>query len=259
MEESESARHYGFHPVMSDTPSEIQEHQHALMFAEGRVLIHGLGLGVLVSALMANPEVTHIDVVEIDPDVIALTGHYYTHDPRVHIHRGNCLTFDWSPEIKWDYVWHDIWSDISDKNFDPELAEHGITYQMLFDLYESRAEMQGAWAYEEALEMDEDRRETERENEEWISRFFGTDDPEERVEMAFDYIVRQKMVTLDGTPALDPDQPIPDDVRAFWADSGLLGAIRERLSDPNFSRADFEARAAAKNKPLGNPNEALEV
>jgi hypothetical protein len=127
----------GYVPVMSDTPSEINEHAHAIEHATGRVLIHGLGLGVLVSALLAKPDVTHIDVVEIDPDVMRLTAPYYMDHPKVEVHLGDAVEVAraWRPTEVWDYVWHDIWSQISDNNLDPETAEHGIAYSTLFDLF----------------------------------------------------------------------------------------------------------------------------
>lgn len=140
-------------PMMSDTPNEIEDHDDPIQNAGGRMLIHGLGLGCIVAALHVIPEVEHIDVVEYDPEVIALTGRYYASLPKVSIVRGNALTHKWSKGAHWDYVWHDIWERISTDNLEPENAEYGISYQMLFDRFESRAERQGAWAYERALEM----------------------------------------------------------------------------------------------------------
>jgi hypothetical protein len=88
----------GWVPIMSDTPSEIHEHDEAIENAHGRVLITGLGLGVLVSALLAKPEVEHITVVEIDRDVIGLTGHYYSNHPKVRLVNADALP---SPGTCW--------------------------------------------------------------------------------------------------------------------------------------------------------------
>lgn len=255
MEENEYVKAEGYMPVMSDTPAEINEHQHAFLYAGGRVLIHGLGLGVLVSALLAAPHVERIDVVEIDPDVIALTGPYYTHDPRVHIHQGDCLRMNWSPEIKWDYVWHDIWSDISWKNLHPDLAEHGISYGMLFDAFADRAATQGAWAYAEAQAMEVDREQDLEANRQWEERFWAAD-RETQVEMVFDKTVRQHLVGLDGRPAIPEDEPLPPQIVTFFEDQGLKDHIRESLT--NKSREEFEANRQ-RNRPLGNPNDVLEV
>ena len=118
-------------PVMSDTPAEIREHAEALNYASGRVLITGLGLGVVLSGLLASNVVDHITVVEIDKDVIALTAPYYKDDPRVTIVNADALTFARTYEgDDFDYAWHDIWSHIADRNLDDDsLAEHGISYE----------------------------------------------------------------------------------------------------------------------------------
>lgn len=255
MEDNEYVKAEGYMPIMSDTPAEINEHQHAFMYAGGRVLIHGLGLGVLVSALLAAPHVDHIDVVEIDPDVIALIGPYYTHDPRVHIHQGDCLRMDWSPEIEWDYVWHDIWSDISWKNLDPELAEHGISYGMLFDTFADRAGTQGAWAYNEAMAMELDHQKDLAEIAEWEERFWSSD-RETQVEMVFHKTVRQHLVGVDGRPIFAEGEELPDQFVEFFMDQGLKDHIREALT--NKTREEFEA-SRKRARPLGNPNDALEV
>jgi hypothetical protein len=201
--------HDVYAPVMSDTPAEINEHGDALTRARGRVLIHGLGLGCLVSGLLAHPLVTHIDVVEVDPDVIEMVGPYYQDEARVTIHRGDCMTFPWPPDARWDYVWHDIWSHISDLNLDPETAEHGISYGMLFDRFDARCEAQGAWAFPEAVEMQRIRY-AERERVWARNRSFATATHDERVAMLIEDMIRERTVGL-GT-----GDPIPESVMEFW-------------------------------------------
>lgn len=104
--------------VMSDTPDEIRDH-YALRGAAGRLLVHGLGLGMAVGFLLRQPGVTSIDVVELDPDVIALVGPHYW-DPRLQIHRGDAYTFRFPnhEERSWDFAWHDIWDNICEDNLD---------------------------------------------------------------------------------------------------------------------------------------------
>jgi hypothetical protein len=119
-------------PVMSDTPAEILEHGHALLRARGRVLITGLGLGCLPHALLTKPDVTSIDIIEIDPQVIRLTGKYLR-DPRVTIHQGSAvdplaiptLAEAWTTQ-GWDYAWHDIWSHVASRNLDDETGGTGV-------------------------------------------------------------------------------------------------------------------------------------
>lgn len=234
-------------PVMSDTPAEIEEHQHAIIHASGDVLIHGLGLGVLVSALLAKPDVRHIDVVEIDPEVIALTGRYYSSDPRVRIWRGDCMHKHWPKGKRWDYVWHDIWSDISSRNLRAEEAEHGISYGMLFKRFEDRADMQGAWAYSDARRMEEiEEREHEAE-EVWNMRFWASD-TDTRVAMLVERQVRSQARIPDGAPT-------PDGLIAMMEGHfNLTEQYRQIVTAPDFSREDFEARRDAP-QPLGRPNE----
>jgi hypothetical protein len=137
--------------VMSNTPQEMKDHQDALDNAFGKVLVHGLGLSCVVSGLLAKPEVHHIDVVEIDADLIELVGPAYEREGRVTIHQGDCLTYDWPKGKRWNYVWHDIWTDIRESNIsNPEEAEFGITYEMLHRKFGGRCDYQASWGFKEA-------------------------------------------------------------------------------------------------------------
>lgn len=234
-------------PIMSDTPAEISEHRHAIENATGRVLIHGLGLGVLVSALLAKPDVKHIDVVEIDREVIALTGGYYSSDPRVRIWRGDAVEKRWPAHKRWDYVWHDIWSHISSRNLTDDEAEHGISYDRIFKLFEGRADLQGAWAYEEALEMHEIYEEGRAADDEWNERFF-TGDTETKVAMLLEYTVREQC-------HIPPDQEVPQYLIDFLdAHFDYSSKFRETVTAPDFSREHWE-EWARQPQPLGRPNE----
>lgn len=136
--------------LMSDTKNEIEDCNAALEHAHGRVLVHGLGLGCIIAALLEKSDVEHIDVVEIDEDLIRLVGPYYN-DPRVTIHCGDCVTYPWPENVRWDYIWHDIWATISSDNLKDETAEYGISYRKLQRLFEDRCDRQDFWAFDEAL------------------------------------------------------------------------------------------------------------
>lgn len=106
--------------VMSDTDAEIRDHQHFVWKAEGNVLVTGLGLGLVVNALLLKPAVEHVTVVEISDDVIYLVAPYlwqaHGHE-RLYIDQGDA--FHWLPpwkNEKFDYAWHDIWTDINPDN-----------------------------------------------------------------------------------------------------------------------------------------------
>jgi len=66
--------YHGKSVIMSDTPHEIRDHLGFILRAEGRVLIHGLGLGMCAAAGLKKEEVTHVTVIEKSPDVIKLVG-----------------------------------------------------------------------------------------------------------------------------------------------------------------------------------------
>jgi len=48
-----------FDPMMTDTPAEVGDHIYFIHRATGRCLLNGLGLGVVLKAILAKPEVTH--------------------------------------------------------------------------------------------------------------------------------------------------------------------------------------------------------
>lgn len=123
--------------VMSDTPDEIRDHLKFIWKAHGRCLIHGLGLGMALRAILAKDTVTQVDIVEQSPEVIALVGPSYQSDPRVNIHQGDAFTFKFQPHTRWDCAWHDIWDDLCTDN----LAE----MSKLHTRYGRRTSWQDSW------------------------------------------------------------------------------------------------------------------
>lgn len=134
--------YHGRSIVMSDTPDEIRDHLHFIYRAHGRILVHGLGLGMVLKALLLKPEVTHVDVVEKSADVLALVGPSYS-DPRVSIHHGDAYSFQFPPGTRWNYAWHDIWPDICTDNL------NGMS--KLHRRYGRRVDWQGSWCRERVL------------------------------------------------------------------------------------------------------------
>lgn len=123
--------------IMSDTPDEMRDHVVAVRKATGDVLINGLGIGMVLAAVLRKPKVTSVTVVEIDPDVIALVSPYYA-DDRLQIVCASA--FDYQPPKGkcYNMVWHDIWDAISEDN----LAE----MTRLKRKYGRLADWQGCWA-----------------------------------------------------------------------------------------------------------------
>lgn len=124
------------HLVMSDTPAEAMDHRAPIRAAYGSVLINGLGLGVVLKGVLADPEVTDVTVIEKSPDVIALVGPHYS-DPRLAIIEADAM--EWRPPKgkRYGMVWHDIWDDICADNL-PQMHK-------LHRRYGRCSEWQGSW------------------------------------------------------------------------------------------------------------------
>jgi hypothetical protein len=131
---------------MSDTPDEIRDHlgfigDVARHQEPCRVLVNGLGIGMVAKAVLAQPHVIHMDVVEIDPDVIALVEPHLRkaiEEPkRLVVHCMDALKAQWPRNTRWDFVWHDIWPTIT--------AENAPTMGTLHRKYGRRCERQNSW------------------------------------------------------------------------------------------------------------------
>src|SRR5580698_3453620 len=68
--------------VMEDSAPELRRHLPIWMRARGRVLVTGLGLGCVVRGLLASPRIEHIDVVELDADILKIIGAEFATNPR---------------------------------------------------------------------------------------------------------------------------------------------------------------------------------
>lgn len=107
--------------VMSDTCPEVDDVRAIAYLLRGHVLISGLGLGMVPQMLTQlekySDNVASLTILEIDADVIALTGeHYCKLDKRISIVHSDAL--EWTPPkgTKFDSAWHDIWDNICEDN-----------------------------------------------------------------------------------------------------------------------------------------------
>lgn len=257
-------------PIMSDTPAEIVEHGPALLKASGRVLITGLGLGCLPHALLnfdnlpeevtGGREIERIDIIEIDPDVIALTGHYLTADPRVHIWEGSAANLDTIPkdvrQEGWTYAWHDIWSHISSRNLNDEEAEHGISYRMLFDLWLPYTRgPQDAWAFEGARRMREIEA-REREGEMAFRRKLRAASLDDQVHMVLSAALIDRFQFNENTRAFAKGDLLPMEfLRQCDPDGSLERHVRDQLADGSIWEKFSPDHYEDEPHPLGKPNE----
>lgn len=168
----------GWYVMMSDTPDEANDHYEVIDAAwtfGGTMLIHGLGLGCVLNACLASPEITHIDVVEKSADVIALVAPYFQEHVdagRLTIHHDDCATKVWPVGSYWDLVWHDIWEYISTRNLsDPEIAEHGVPYAKLHRKFGARCSWQGSWGFEQAKKRARYDKRRELKVERWVADY----------------------------------------------------------------------------------------
>lgn len=103
---------------MSDVDAEKRDHWPAVQAIQRekaeRVLIQGLGLGMVLAAALSYDHVTHVDVIEKDERVIKLVGPHYNKDPRVHLHHADAWDAmeSWPRGTRWDVGWSDIWLDL---------------------------------------------------------------------------------------------------------------------------------------------------
>lgn len=140
-----STIHIGGESVMSDDPPELRRHLEFVLRARGRVLITGLGLGCVLRGVLTRPEVTRVDVVERERDVLKLVLPHLPDDPRLHVHHSEAI--DWLenvvPDERWDTVWHDVWGDTDAGELHTQVT-HG---RLLLALRGRVDDWQGAWNF----------------------------------------------------------------------------------------------------------------
>jgi hypothetical protein len=123
--------------VMEDSPRELRRHLPIWLAARGRVLVTGLGLGCVVRGLLASPRVENVDVLEIDPEVVRVVGAEFLNEPRVTLHVVDALTYEWPSGSRWDFAWHDLWSE------DSLPVLHAALIQRMWPM----CGQQGAWGW----------------------------------------------------------------------------------------------------------------
>lgn len=132
---------------MSDTDAEARDHFpifRQLGWCE-RLLINGLGLGMVLQAALDGENMHHIDVVEIDEDVIDAVGPHYAKRAAergigLTIHHDDAYTVKWPKGSSWSCAWHDIWPTLCTDDLD----EHAKLHRR----YARRTGWQGSWGHE---------------------------------------------------------------------------------------------------------------
>jgi spermidine synthase len=128
--------------MMSDTGMERISNRAFMHKAKGRVLIAGLGIGLIISNIIENPEVTEIVVIEKYQDVIDLVLPKFN-NPKLKV---ICADIDeWKPEKgeKFDTIYFDIWADITTDNL-----EHIKKLHNRFKLFKANDGWMNSWMKE---------------------------------------------------------------------------------------------------------------
>lgn len=130
---------HGSTVVMSDVPAEMRDHIDAVLNAKGDCLVNGLGLGMVVQAMLFKNEVNSVTVIEKSPDVIKLVAPHYQErfGKRFTVIESDALQYVPPRGMKYGAVWHDIWNDICSDNLE--------AMRTLHRRYGKRAEWQGSW------------------------------------------------------------------------------------------------------------------
>ena len=133
--------------VMTDTPEEWLSHRVAVAEAArrgGQILVTGLGLGLVVEAILRHPigEVEQVTVLERSPDVVRLVGEHltYRYGRRVQVVLADA--FSWTPHKRMRYTlaWHDLWDTPGSANL--------ASIELLEERYRNFCDWQGAWGLE---------------------------------------------------------------------------------------------------------------
>jgi 16S rRNA A1518/A1519 N6-dimethyltransferase RsmA/KsgA/DIM1 with predicted DNA glycosylase/AP lyase activity len=122
--------------IMSNTPDEIRDSRYFINIAKGDVLINGLGLGVVLKAILDKPQINSVTVIESSQDVINLVAPTYKNDKRVTIIHDDAFTYTPPKGKRYNAVWHDIWDGITSDNL-PEMTKLHRKYARKTDYQDS--------------------------------------------------------------------------------------------------------------------------
>jgi spermidine synthase len=130
--------------VMTDTRHERITNREIVRRAHGRVLIGGLGLGMILVPILAKEAVEMVLVIEKSQDVIDLIWHHIEHS-KLTVRQGDVFTWDekyWRGR-RFNCVYMDIWPGRSEQNL-PQIAKLHQKYKYYLDRSDPDCWM-GSW------------------------------------------------------------------------------------------------------------------
>ena len=105
---------------MTVTPNEIETMRGPIEESHGSVLTLGLGLGYYAFHASEKATVSHVTVIERDPDVISLFKEHilpqFPHKEKITVIQADAFAFleKELPKTQFDYLFADLWHDASD-------------------------------------------------------------------------------------------------------------------------------------------------
>lgn len=112
--------------VMSNTPMEQQTNLEFVSKAHGKVLIGGLGIGMILLAIQDKENVEHITVVEKSKEVVELVANQLSLNEKVNIIIDDVFTY--KPSIRYNTIYMDIWNyinkDVYERDMKPLIARY---------------------------------------------------------------------------------------------------------------------------------------
>ena len=141
--------------MMTDSPMEKRTNLEVVQRATGRVLIAGLGLGMILRAIIKKPEVTHITVLEKYQDVVDLVMPQFASavaEARLEVIAAD--VFQWEPHPappKFHTIYFDIWPKSTLANL-PEIHLLHKRYRPLV----AKGGWMDSWTYKTLVERERD-------------------------------------------------------------------------------------------------------
>jgi len=168
---------------MTDTGHEHYSSLPLLNNAYGNVLVSGLGLGMVIPPLLANPKVDSVCVVEKNTDVVRLVLPPLLRYIQAHTDFGRsrdlCVSkgdvWNWDPYAdtlsenrKFDTIFHDIWP-----NLGPELLPEFAKLKRRYRKWLNKGGWMGCWAEETCRQLSREKRRELRERHTMIAAIGG--------------------------------------------------------------------------------------
>jgi len=113
--------------MFTDTGGERASNSNIVYEAHGKVLIAGLGLGMVLTAIVPKPEVEKVVAVEISPDVINLVEKHIRDylgefSPKLEIVCSDI--YNYAPAEKFNTIFFDIWGNYSGDTYEDTKKLH---------------------------------------------------------------------------------------------------------------------------------------